>query len=39
MSEEGKTYVCNLCGQEVRVTKAGVGSVVCCIQSMDLKED
>jgi len=39
MAEEGKTYVCELCGQEVKVTKAGVGTLVCCNQPMTKKED
>lgn len=39
MAEEGKTYVCHLCGQEVEVIKAGVGTLVCCDQPMELKED
>lgn len=38
MAEEGKTYVCDICGQEVRVTKAGAGTLVCCNQPMRLKE-
>ena len=39
MAEEGKTYVCRLCGQEVKVTKAGVGTLVCCDQPMELEEE
>jgi desulfoferrodoxin-like iron-binding protein len=39
MAEEGKTYVCNICGQEVKVIKAGVGTLVCCDQPMELKEE
>jgi desulfoferrodoxin-like iron-binding protein len=39
MAEEGKTYVCRLCGQEVTVTKAGVGTLVCCDQPMELEEE
>ncbi|MCK4333725.1 desulfoferrodoxin FeS4 iron-binding domain-containing protein [candidate division WOR-3 bacterium] len=38
MAEEGKTYVCNICGQEVKVTKAGAGTLVCCGQDMEPKE-
>ena len=30
MAEVGKTYVCDLCGQEVEVTKSGAGTLVCC---------
>jgi desulfoferrodoxin-like iron-binding protein len=39
MAEEGKIYVCELCGQEVKVTKAGAGTLVCCNQPMTEKED
>lgn len=39
MAEEGKKYVCRLCGQEVVVTKSGVGTLVCCDQPMELEED
>ena len=37
MAEQGKTYVCDICGQEVTVTKAGVGTLVCCDKPMELK--
>ena len=37
MAEEGKVYVCDLCGQEVRVTKSGAGTLVCCGQPMGIK--
>jgi len=39
MAEEGATYKCELCGQEVKVTKAGVGTLVCCDQPMTKSED
>jgi desulfoferrodoxin-like iron-binding protein len=39
VAEEGKIYVCGLCGQEVKVTKAGAGTLVCCDQPMVLKEE
>jgi len=39
MAEEGKSYVCNLCGQEVKVTKAGVGTLACCDQPMETKKE
>jgi len=39
MAEEGKTYVCHLCGQEVLVTKSGVGTLVCCNEPMEIKEE
>jgi desulfoferrodoxin-like iron-binding protein len=38
MAEEGKIYVCDLCGQEVKVTKSGVGTLVCCDVPMHIKE-
>ena len=38
MAEEGKTYVCALCGQEVKVIISGVGTLVCCDQPMEKKE-
>jgi len=39
MAEEGKTYVCDVCGQEVKVTKSGVGTLVCCDVPMHVKSD
>jgi desulfoferrodoxin-like iron-binding protein len=30
MAEVGKTYVCDLCGQEVEVKVSGAGTLVCC---------
>jgi desulfoferrodoxin-like iron-binding protein len=38
MAEQDKTYVCDICGQEVTVTKAGAGTLVCCDQPMHIKE-
>jgi len=38
MAEEGKIYVCSICGQEVKVVKAGVGILVCCNKPMKLKK-
>ncbi|MBC7098320.1 desulfoferrodoxin FeS4 iron-binding domain-containing protein [Candidatus Bipolaricaulota bacterium] len=38
MAEQGKVYVCDICGQEVKVLKAGAGTLVCCDQPMRLKE-
>ena len=31
----GEKYRCNLCGNEVEVTKAGGGQLVCCGQPME----
>ena len=35
ISEVGKKYLCPLCGNEVEVTKAGGGELVCCGQLME----
>lgn len=36
----GENYICNICGNEVEVTKVGGGALVCCGQEMELiKED
>ena len=34
----GEKYRCNVCGNEVEVTKAGGGTLVCCGQDMELVE-
>ncbi|KKP95358.1 MAG: Desulfoferrodoxin Dfx domain protein [Candidatus Moranbacteria bacterium GW2011_GWE1_36_7] len=34
----GDKYVCTVCGNEVEVTKAGGGTLVCCGQDMDKTE-
>lgn len=39
MAEVGIIYVCNLCGQEIEVVKSGMGTLVCCDQPMQPKED
>jgi superoxide reductase len=36
MAQQNKTYVCSICKQEVKVTKAGAGTLVCCGQPMRL---
>jgi len=36
VSAIGEHYRCNICGNEVRVTKVGGGSLVCCGQEMEL---
>jgi superoxide reductase len=36
MAEQGKTYRCEICGQEVKVLKEGAGTLVCCNQDMVL---
>jgi desulfoferrodoxin-like iron-binding protein len=37
--EVGEHYICTICGNEVIVTKAGGGVLICCGQPMDLVED
>ncbi len=32
----GENYKCNICGNEVTVTNAGGGTLVCCGQDMEL---
>ncbi|TET43078.1 desulfoferrodoxin FeS4 iron-binding domain-containing protein [Candidatus Aerophobetes bacterium] len=32
----GEKYRCNVCGNEVEVTKVGGGTLVCCDQDMEL---
>jgi desulfoferrodoxin-like iron-binding protein len=32
----GEKYRCNVCGNEVTVTKVGGGTLVCCEQEMEL---
>lgn len=31
----GEQYRCNICGNEVAVTKVGSGTLVCCGQDME----
>jgi len=35
----GEKYVCKICGNEVVVSKAGGGTLVCCGQKMVLIEE
>ncbi len=35
VENEGEKYTCSICGNEVEVTKAGGGTLVCCGQDMD----
>lgn len=32
----GEKYRCNVCGNEVEITKAGAGTLVCCDEDMEL---
>ncbi len=34
VKEAGENYKCNICGNEVTVTKAGGGVLVCCGEDM-----
>ncbi len=38
VKNEGEKYKCNICGNEVVVTKVGGGSLVCCGKNMNLIE-
>lgn len=40
MEQEGKTFVCKLCGKEISVLKEGKNPAApsCCGQEMNLKE-
>jgi len=38
MAEEGKTYECVICGNVVKVVKAGKGVLVCCGKPMDMTD-
>jgi desulfoferrodoxin-like iron-binding protein len=35
VAEAGENYKCNICGNEVTVTKAGGGVLVCCGEDME----
>jgi desulfoferrodoxin-like iron-binding protein len=36
VKEVGEKYRCNICGNEVTVTKSGGGTLVCCGEDMEL---
>ena len=38
-TEVGQVYVCELCGNKVRVVESGAGELSCCEQPMVLVED
>jgi len=38
MTKVGESYVCDICGNEVSVVKAGGGTLVCCGVKMRMKE-
>ena len=35
VEKEGENYRCNVCGNEVKVTKVGGGELVCCDKPME----
>jgi len=36
VKKAGEKYRCNVCGNEVNVTKVGGGTLVCCDEDMEL---
>ena len=36
VNKVGEKYRCNVCGNEVEVTKVGGGTLVCCGEDMEL---
>ena len=36
MTKIGEIYVCEICGNKVRVLEAGAGTLVCCEEDMIL---
>jgi desulfoferrodoxin-like iron-binding protein len=38
VKKAGENYKCNICGNEVTVTTAGGGELVCCGEPMELVE-
>ena len=36
VEKAGEQYKCNICGNEVAVTKVGGGTLVCCGEDMEL---
>ncbi|MHB1361803.1 MAG: desulfoferrodoxin FeS4 iron-binding domain-containing protein [Thermoleophilia bacterium] len=39
VQSEGEKYRCSICGNEVVVTLAGGGTLVCCGEEMERTED
>ena len=35
VKKTGEKYICNVCGNEVIVTKVGGGTLVCCGKNME----
>jgi len=38
MTEVGQVYLCEICGNKVKVLESGAGTLVCCGQDMALVE-
>jgi superoxide reductase len=38
MTEVGEIYVCEICGNKVKVLESGAGTLVCCGEDMVLVE-
>lgn len=36
MTKLGETYRCEVCGNEVEITHAGAGTLICCGKAMTL---
>jgi len=36
MTKKGEIYVCDICGNKVRILEEGAGTLVCCGQDMTL---
>lgn len=36
MTEVGEVYLCEICGNKVKVLEAGAGELVCCGQPMNI---
>jgi len=38
-AETGEVYVCGICGNVVKVLEGSYGTLVCCGQDMDVKDE
>ena len=38
LTKKDEVYVCEICGNKVKVLEAGVGTLVCCGQDMTMVE-
>ena len=39
MAVEERIYTCDICGQQVKVLKSGMGTLVCCDHPMRMEEE